>query len=115
MYRFLAASGRLGCPHVAVVDMGLQVTLGQVGALASWHNTAHVKGTTLALLNALHWVCAVVQGEARAHLFPFFLMKQSTVIAENMFAWDHPSIQLDRKTTFITKVNWYFIPFSNQI
>lgn len=64
MYRFLAASGRLGCPHVAVVDVGLQVTLGQVGALASWHNTAHVKGTTLALLNALHWVCAVVQGEA---------------------------------------------------
>lgn len=60
----LSATGRLGCPHVAVVDMGLQVTLGQVGALASRHNTAHVEGTTLALLNALHWVCAVVHGEA---------------------------------------------------
>lgn len=44
--------------------MGLQVTLGEVGALTSWHNTAHVEGTTLALFDALHWVCAVVQGEA---------------------------------------------------
>lgn len=92
VHRLLAASGRLGCPHVAVVDMGLQVTLGQVGALASWHNTTHVEGTTLALLNALHRVCAVIQGEARAHLFSFLLMKQSAVIAENMFAWDHPSV-----------------------
>lgn len=63
MHRLLAAGGRLGCPHVAVVDMGLQVTLGQVGALAPRHNTAHVEGTALALLDALHWVCAVVQGE----------------------------------------------------
>lgn len=47
-----------------MVDMGLQVTLGQVGALASRHNTAHVEGTTLALLDALHWICAVVEGEA---------------------------------------------------
>lgn len=61
----LLASGRgLCCPHVAVVDMGLQVTLGEVGALTSWHNTTHVEGTTLALLDALHWVGAVVQGEA---------------------------------------------------
>lgn len=111
----LSATGRLGCPHVAVVDMGLQVTLGQVGALASRHNTAHVEGTTLALLNALHWVCAVVHGEARTHFFSFLLVEQSTVVTENMFAGDHPSIELDRKTTFITKVNWYFIPFSNQI
>lgn len=44
--------------------MGLQVTLGEVGALAPRHNTAHVEGTALALLDALHWVCAVVQGEA---------------------------------------------------
>lgn len=69
-------------------------------------------------------------------------MKQSTVVAENMFAGNlrgeeagvrhehfsqdvcreshqqgtyHPSIQLDRKTTFVTEVNWYFIPFSDQI
>lgn len=44
--------------------MGLQVSLGQVGALASRHDTAHVQGTTLALLNSLHRVCAVVEGEA---------------------------------------------------
>lgn len=64
MHRLLSAR-RLGCPHVAVVDVGLQVTLGQVGALASRHDTAHVEGTTLALLDALHWICAVVQGEAK--------------------------------------------------
>lgn len=64
MHRLLAACGRLCCPHVAVVDMGLQVTLGQVGALASWHNTAHVERTTLALLDALHWICAVIEREA---------------------------------------------------
>lgn len=64
MHGLLAASRRLGCPHVAVVDMGLQVTLGEVGALASRHNAAHEEGTALTLLDALHWVCAVVQGEA---------------------------------------------------
>lgn len=64
VHGLLAASRGLGCPHVAVVDMGLQVTLGEVGALAPRHNTAHVEGTALALLDALHWVCAVVQGEA---------------------------------------------------
>lgn len=100
---------------MTMIDMGLQVTLGQVSALASWHNTAHVEGTTLALLDALHRVCAVVESETWAHLLSFLLMKQSTVITENMFTWDHPSIQLNRKTTFVTEVNWYFIPFSNQI
>lgn len=75
-----------------MVDVGLQVTLGKVGALASWHNTAHVEGTTLALLDALYWICAVVEGEPWAHLLSFFLMKQSTVVAENMFARDHSSI-----------------------
>lgn len=47
-----------------MVDVGLQVTLGQVGALASRHNAAHEQGATLALLDALHRVCAVVEGEA---------------------------------------------------
>lgn len=65
MNGLLAAGGRLGLPHVAVVDMGLQVTLGQVGALASRHNTAHVERSTLALLDALHRVGAVVYGEAK--------------------------------------------------
>lgn len=64
MHGLLAASRSLSCPHVSVVDMGLQVALGEVGALAPWHNTAHEEGTALTLLDALHWVCAVVQGEA---------------------------------------------------
>lgn len=63
--RLLAARGGLSRPHVSVVDMCLQVTLGEVGALAPWHNTAHVEGTALALLNALNRVCAVIQGEAK--------------------------------------------------
>lgn len=64
MNRLLAASRGLRRPHVPVVDMCLQVTLGEVGALTPWHNTAHVEGTTLALLNALDRICAVIQGEA---------------------------------------------------
>lgn len=62
--RLLAARGGLSCPHVPVVDMCLQVTLGEVGALAPWHDTAHVEGAALALLNALDRVGAVIQGEA---------------------------------------------------
>lgn len=61
--RLLAGSRGLRGPHVPVVDMCLQVTLGEVGALTPWHNTAHVEGTTLALLNALNRICAVIQGE----------------------------------------------------
>lgn len=63
MHRLLAACRSLGSPHVAVIDMGLEVTRGQVGALASWDNTAHKEGTTLALLNALNWVCTVIEGQ----------------------------------------------------
>lgn len=65
MNRLLAAHGGLGRPHVPVVNMRLKVTLGEVGALAPGHHTAHVEGPTLALLNALNWVCAVVQREAK--------------------------------------------------
>lgn len=92
MHRLLAACRSLGSPHVAVVDMGLEVTLRQVGALASRYNTAHVEGTTLALLNALNCICAVIEGQTWAHLLSFLLMKQSTVITKNMFAGNHPSI-----------------------
>lgn len=95
--------------------MGLQVPLRQVGPLASRHDAAHIKGAAQALFNALHRVRAVVHGEARAHLISFLLMKQSTVVTENMFAGDHSSIKVDRKSAFITKVNWYFIPFTDQI
>lgn len=107
------AAPRLGGPQVAVVDVRLQVTLGQVGALTSWYDAAHVEGAALALLDALHRVGAVVQGEARTHLISFLLVEQSTVVAENVFAGNHASIELDGKTTFITEVNRYFISFSN--
>lgn len=63
MDRLLAARRGLSSPHVPVIDMCLQVTLGEVGALTPWHNTAHVEGTTLALLNALNRICAVIQSE----------------------------------------------------
>lgn len=92
VHGLLSAGGRLGRPDVAVVDVGLQVALRQVGALASRHDAAHVEGTTQALLDALHRVCAAEHGEARAHLISFLLMKQSTVITEHMFAGDHSSI-----------------------
>lgn len=69
------AAPRLGGPQVAVVDVRLQVTLGQVGALTSWYDAAHVEGAALALLDALHRVGAVVQGEARTHLISFLLVE----------------------------------------
>lgn len=40
--------------------MGLQVTLGEVGALAALHNAAHVEGAPQTLLDALDLVCAAV-------------------------------------------------------
>ena len=43
--------------------MGLQVTLGQVGALASLHLAAHVEGAAQALLYALDLVGAAVEGQ----------------------------------------------------
>lgn len=64
VHGLLAACRRLGSPHVTVVDVGLEVTLRQVGALASCYNAAHVEGTTLALFNALNRVCAVIEGQA---------------------------------------------------
>lgn len=63
VHGLLAAHGGLGHPHVAVVHMGLEVPLGQVGALASRHDAAHVEGTSLALLDALDRVGAAVQRE----------------------------------------------------
>lgn len=115
VHGLLAACRGLGCPHVAVVDVSLEVTLGQVGALASRHNTAHVEGTPLALLDALNRIRAVIQGETRAHLLSFLLMEQRTVVAEDMFARNHSSIQLNGEATFITEVNWNFIPFPDKI
>ena len=43
-----------------MVDVGLQVPLGQVGALAALDDAAHVEGASQALLNALDRVCAAV-------------------------------------------------------
>lgn len=63
MHRLLAARGGLGGSHVTVVHVGLEVPLGQVGALASCDNAAHVEGPSLALLDALNWIRAVIQTE----------------------------------------------------
>lgn len=53
---------------MAVVDVGLQVALGQVGALASLHHTAHVEGATVTLLYPLDRVCAAVEGQTKLRI-----------------------------------------------
>lgn len=58
------ASGFAG-PHVAMVDVGLQISLREVGAFAALHDVAHEKGTTVRLLDALDWVCAAIEGETK--------------------------------------------------
>lgn len=63
----LAACQGLGCPHVAVVDVGLQVTLGKVGALAALHNAAHVEGAPQTLFDALDRVCAAEELHTKQH------------------------------------------------
>ena len=64
-----SSSSRLGCFHVAMVDVGLQVPLGQIGALAALDDAAHVEGASQALLNALDRVCAAVQGQTKLQGF----------------------------------------------
>lgn len=63
----LAACQSLGCPHVAVVDVGLQVTLGKVGALAALHDAAHVEGASQTLFDALDRVCAAEELHTKQH------------------------------------------------
>lgn len=58
-----SATRELPCTHVPVVDVRLQVTLGQVSTLAALHHAAHVQRATLALFNPLHWVCAAVDDQ----------------------------------------------------
>lgn len=58
--RVRAAAGALARAHVPVVDVGLQVPLGQIGPFATLNNTAHVERATLALLNPLDRVCTAV-------------------------------------------------------
>lgn len=48
--------GGLPCPHVAVVDVSLEVTLRQIRAFAAGHHRAHPQGAALALLDPLHRV-----------------------------------------------------------
>lgn len=114
MQRLLSAGG-LGCPHVAVVDVGLQIALGEVGAFASRNNAAHVEGTTVTLLDALDRVGAVVQGQTWAHFISLLLVKQCTLVTEYVFAGNHSSIEVDWKSTFVTEVYRYFITLPNQI
>lgn len=58
-----SATRELPRTHVPVVDVRLQVALGQVSALAALHHAAHVQRATLALLNPLHRVCAAVDDQ----------------------------------------------------
>lgn len=111
----LARRRGLGCPHVAVVDVGLEVALRQVGALAPRNDAAHVEGAPLALLDALHRIHALIQIQPWTHLLSFLLMQQSAVVAEDMFAGDHPSVQLNGETAFVAEVNWNLILFADQI
>ncbi len=46
-----------------MVDVGLQVSVWEVGAFAAVHDAAHEEGATLALLDALDWVWAAVEGQ----------------------------------------------------
>lgn len=58
--RIRAAAGAFAGPHVPVVDVSLQVSLGQIGALATLNDTTHVERATLALFNPLDRVCTAV-------------------------------------------------------
>lgn len=58
--RVRTAAGALAGPHVPMVDVGLQVSLGQIGPFATLNNTAHVERATLALFNSLDRVCTAV-------------------------------------------------------
>lgn len=58
--RVRAAAGVLAGPHVPVVDVSLQVSLGQIGAFATLNDTTHVERATLALFNPLDRVCTAV-------------------------------------------------------
>lgn len=58
--RVRTAAGALAGPHMPVVDVGLQVSLGQIGAFATLNDTTHVERAALALLNPLDRVCTAV-------------------------------------------------------
>lgn len=58
--RIRAAAGALAGAHVPVVDVSLQVSLGQIGAFATLNDTTHVERATLALFNPLDRVCTAV-------------------------------------------------------
>ncbi len=58
--RIRAAAGALAGPHVPVIDVSLQVSLGQISAFATLNDTTHVERATLTLFNPLHQVCTTV-------------------------------------------------------
>ncbi len=58
-----ARGSSLADSHVAMFDVGLQVSLWEVGAIAALHDAAHEEGAALALLDALDWVWAAVEGQ----------------------------------------------------
>lgn len=85
-------AGGLACPHVSMINVGLQVSLREIGAFTALNNTTHVKRATMALFNALDWIGTAVQVDTWTHLIALSFMKQCTVITENMLAWNHTSV-----------------------
>lgn len=53
----------LACPHVSMINVGLQVSLREIGAFTAMNNTTHVKRATMALFNPLDWIGTAVQVE----------------------------------------------------
>lgn len=96
----------LGCPHVAMVNVRLEVTLGKVCAFATRHYGAHPEGATLALFDPLYWVGAAVECQAGAQFVSLLLMQQGAVVAEHVFTGDHSSIQLNGQPAFVTEMDW---------
>lgn len=68
LWRIWARASGLAGPHVAMVDVGLKVSLREVGAFAALHNVAHEEGAALALLDALDRVCAAVEGQTELRI-----------------------------------------------
>lgn len=63
MVRVRAACWSLARSHVAVVDVGLQVSLWEVGTFTALNDAAHEKRAALTLFNPLNWVCTAIQSQ----------------------------------------------------
>lgn len=68
VWQIWTRASSLAGPYVAMVDVGLKVSLREVGAFAALHDVTHEEGATLALLDALDRVCAAVQGQTELRI-----------------------------------------------